>query len=94
MRSNFLRIAAWVSAVVVESTKVRAAPASYDDHYSQVAMFYRSLSPVEQAHVAEAYSFDAVSQLGYLAAKTTRVQLASGILQIYTRTPTLTAMTA
>ncbi|MCW2667785.1 MAG: F420-dependent oxidoreductase [Frankiales bacterium] len=44
--------------------------------------------------VPEAYSFDAVSQLGYLAAKTDRVQLASGILQLYTRTPTLTAMTA
>jgi F420-dependent oxidoreductase-like protein len=44
--------------------------------------------------VAEAYSFDAVSQLGYLAAKTEHLQLASGILPIYTRTPTLTAMTA
>ncbi|WP_236791603.1 LLM class F420-dependent oxidoreductase [Amycolatopsis sp. GM8] len=44
--------------------------------------------------VPEAYSFDAVSQLGYLAARTERVELASGILQIYTRTPTLTAMTA
>jgi F420-dependent oxidoreductase-like protein len=46
------------------------------------------------AFVPEAYSFDAVSQLGYLAAKTERVQLASGIFQIYTRTPSLTAMTA
>lgn len=44
--------------------------------------------------VPEAYSFDAVSALGYLAAKTTRLQLASGIMQLYTRTPTLTAMTA
>jgi len=44
--------------------------------------------------VPEAYSFDAVSQLGYLAARTERLQLASGILQIYSRTPTLTAMTA
>ena len=44
--------------------------------------------------VPEAYSFDAVSGLGYLAASTERVQLASGILQLYTRTPTLTAMTA
>lgn len=44
--------------------------------------------------VPEAYSFDAVSALGYLAASTDRVQLASGILQLYTRTPTLTAMTA
>lgn len=42
----------------------------------------------------EAYSFDAVSALGYLAASTQRVGLASGILQLYTRTPTLTAMTA
>ncbi len=46
------------------------------------------------AFVPEAYSFDAVSQLGFLAARTERLELASGILQIYTRTPTLTAMTA
>jgi F420-dependent oxidoreductase-like protein len=44
--------------------------------------------------VPEAYSYDAVSALGYLAASTDRVELASGILQLYTRTPTLTAMTA
>jgi F420-dependent oxidoreductase-like protein len=44
--------------------------------------------------VPEAYSYDAVSQLGYLAAVTDRVQLASGIMQLYSRTPTLTAMTA
>ncbi|MCU4187503.1 LLM class F420-dependent oxidoreductase [Acidiferrimicrobium sp. IK] len=44
--------------------------------------------------VAEAYSFDGVSVMGYLAAKTERVQIASGILPIYTRTPTLLAMTA
>lgn len=44
--------------------------------------------------VPEAYSFDAISQLGYIAAVTERMQIASGILQIYTRTPTLTAMTA
>ena len=44
--------------------------------------------------VPEAYSFDAVSQLGFLAARTSTITLASGILQLYTRTPTLTAMTA
>jgi F420-dependent oxidoreductase-like protein len=44
--------------------------------------------------IAEAYSFDAVSQLGYLAAVTERTELTSGILQALTRTPTLTAMTA
>ena len=44
--------------------------------------------------VPEAYSFDAISQLGFIAAHTQRLEIASGILQIYTRTPTLTAMTA
>src|ERR1700742_5314857 len=44
--------------------------------------------------VPEAYSFDAVSQLGFLAAKTERVEIASGIFPIYSRTPTLLAMTA
>ncbi|MGQ0775529.1 MAG: LLM class F420-dependent oxidoreductase [Pseudonocardiales bacterium] len=44
--------------------------------------------------VPEAYSFDAVSQLGFIAARTERLQIASGILQLYTRTPALTAMTA
>jgi F420-dependent oxidoreductase-like protein len=44
--------------------------------------------------VPEAYSYDAVSQLGFIAAKTERLQIASGILQLYSRTPTLTAMTA
>ena len=32
--------------------------------------------------------------MGYLAAKTERVQIGSGILPIYSRTPTLLAMTA
>ncbi|HIF94263.1 MAG: LLM class F420-dependent oxidoreductase [Myxococcales bacterium] len=44
--------------------------------------------------VAEAYGFDGVSLMGYLAAKTETVRIASGILPIYTRTPTLLAMTA
>ena len=44
--------------------------------------------------VAEAYSYDAVSLMGYLAAKTERVEIGSGILPLYSRTPTLTAMTA
>jgi F420-dependent oxidoreductase-like protein len=42
----------------------------------------------------EAYSFDAVSQLGFIAAKTSTVELCSSILNIYSRTPTLLAMTA
>jgi F420-dependent oxidoreductase-like protein len=49
---------------------------------------------LDVAWVAEAYSFDAVSTLGFLAARTERIELGSGILPIYTRTPSLTAMTA
>lgn len=49
---------------------------------------------IEVAVVAEAYSFDAISQLGYLAAKTRTVELASGVLPLYIRTPSLLAMTA
>jgi len=44
--------------------------------------------------VPEAYSFDAVSQLGYIAAKTERMQIAAGIFPLYSRTPALLAMTA
>jgi len=46
------------------------------------------------AFVPEAYSFDAPTAMGYLAAKTSTVTIASGIIPIYTRTPTLLAMTA
>ena len=49
---------------------------------------------VDVAFVAEAYSYDAISQLGFLAAKTSRMELATGVVPIYIRTPTLLAMTA
>lgn len=49
---------------------------------------------VDIALVAEAYSFDAISQLGYLAAKTSTIELGSGVVPIYVRTPSLLAMTA
>jgi len=44
--------------------------------------------------VPEAYGFDSPSVMGYLAAVTNRVEIGSGILPTYTRTPTLIAMTA
>lgn len=49
---------------------------------------------LDMVWVAEAYGYDAVGLMGYLAAKTETVTIASGILPIYTRTPTLLAMTA
>jgi F420-dependent oxidoreductase-like protein len=49
---------------------------------------------LDMVWVAEAYGFDAVGLMGFLAATTEHVEIASGILPIYTRTPTLLAMTA
>jgi F420-dependent oxidoreductase-like protein len=49
---------------------------------------------LDVAWVAEAYGFDAPTFMGYLAALTERVQIGSAILPLYTRTPTLLAMTA
>jgi len=44
--------------------------------------------------VAEAYGLDGPSQMGYIAARTTRVEIGSAILPIYSRTPVLLAQTA
>ena len=70
--------------------------ASYSGDFTQTAAELRDLESagLDVAMVAEVYTFDAVSQLGYLAAVTERVELMSGILPIYSRTPALTAMTA
>jgi len=47
-----------VPALVQESTKVRAQSRSFDDHFSQARLFYRSMSPVEQDHIKGAYAFE------------------------------------
>ncbi|WP_218221546.1 catalase [Nesterenkonia sp. Act20] len=43
---------------VSASVKIRKSPQSFDDHYTQVTMFYRSLSRTEQLHVIQAYTFE------------------------------------
>ena len=47
-----------VPVAVQESQKVRAQARSFDDHFSQVRLFYRSMSPVEQDHIKAAYAFE------------------------------------
>ncbi|MEJ1222530.1 catalase [Sediminicola sp. 1XM1-17] len=42
----------------IDANKIRSRSKSFSDHFSQPALFYRSLSKWEQAHVAEAYSFE------------------------------------
>jgi F420-dependent oxidoreductase-like protein len=49
---------------------------------------------VEYLWTGEAYTADAVSSMGFIAAVTSRAQFGSAILPLYTRTPSLLAMTA
>jgi F420-dependent oxidoreductase-like protein len=70
--------------------------AGYSGGFTESAAEIRELESagLDLAMMAEVYTFDAVSQLGYLAAVTERVELMTAILPIYSRTPALTAMTA
>jgi F420-dependent oxidoreductase-like protein len=49
---------------------------------------------VDYLWTGEAYTADAVSTMGFLAAVTRKAQIGSSILPLYSRTPTLMAMTA
>jgi F420-dependent oxidoreductase-like protein len=49
---------------------------------------------VDSAWTAETWGYDGATPLAYLAAKTSKLRLGTGILQVGTRTPALTAMTA
>ncbi|MER6840200.1 catalase [Streptomyces platensis] len=40
------------------SKKVREAPASFDDHFSQPRRFWLSMTPVEREHIIGAYTFE------------------------------------
>ena len=60
---------------------------------AQTAKDYEAAG-VDMVWVAELYSFDAVSLMGYLAAVTDTMEICAGILPIYSRTPTLIGMTA
>src|SRR5260370_34304915 len=48
----------------------------------------------ESVWMPEAYGTDAVSILGALAARTERIQLGTGIVNVFSRTPALLAQTA
>ncbi|GAB3429283.1 LLM class F420-dependent oxidoreductase [Actinophytocola sediminis] len=71
-------------------------PLSYSGavrEFADLARDYEAAG-VDVLFAPEAYSFDAVSLLGYLAASTERIGLTSSILNTYSRTPALLAMTA
>jgi catalase len=48
----------------VAEAKLRVRAESFADHYSQARMFYRSMHPAEQAHIASAFTFE-LSKVGF-----------------------------
>ena len=42
----------------IDAKKVRTRSESFNDHFSQPALFYRSLADWEKSHVADAYTFE------------------------------------
>jgi catalase len=52
-----------------QGDKLRVRPASFADHYSQARLFFRSLDPAEQAHLASALVFE-LSKVGIEAVRT------------------------
>ncbi len=49
---------------------------------------------VDMVIIPEIYGFDQISVLGYVAAKTERIELMTGIVNVYSRSPALIAQTA
>jgi F420-dependent oxidoreductase-like protein len=68
---------------------MRAGPDAFAQHVKRLEN-----AGVEYLWTGEAYGADAVSTMGFLAAVTSRAMIGSSILPLYTRTPTLLAMTA
>jgi catalase len=42
----------------IAGPRIRGNPTSFEDHFTQPAMFYRSLTDVEQQHIVEAFAFE------------------------------------
>lgn len=68
----------------------------YAGGFKESAQHARELEKagLDIVYIAEAYGFDAPSLMGYVAAVTDTIEIASGILPIYSRTPALIAQTA
>lgn len=76
---------------------MKIATALHDgmDFHAQVATVVEmEQAGLDAVWVPEAYGSDAVSRVGFLAARTTSVEIGTSILNVFSRTPALTAMTA
>ena len=49
----------------------------------------RTLAGVDVVWVTEAYGYDAATMMGFLAGRTERIQIGAGILNVFSRTPSL-----
>jgi F420-dependent oxidoreductase-like protein len=73
-----------------------STPLMYDGNPRQAADQVASLEKagLDLVWVAEAYGFDSPTLMGYLAAKTETIQIAAGILNVFSRTPSALLQTA
>jgi catalase len=62
----------------VGGPKVRANPAGFADHFTQARLFWVSMSPVEQAHIVSAFTFE----LGKCASETVRSRMVANLARI------------
>ena len=67
---------------------------SGDFHADVVKVQELEKAGLDVVWVPEAYSFDSVSQMGYLAAKTDTIEIGAGILNVFSRTATCMGQTA
>ena len=73
--------------------------AAYIERHGDISATAQHVVDMERAGldmlwVNESYRLDVVSLIGYLAAKTTTLELGTGIVNVFSRTPALMAMTA
>ncbi|OEV07683.1 LLM class F420-dependent oxidoreductase [Streptomyces nanshensis] len=73
-----------------------ATPLQYADNPRTAAEEVVKLEAagLDAVWVAEAYGFDSPTVMGYIAARTERMLIGAGILNVYSRTPALIAQTA
>jgi F420-dependent oxidoreductase-like protein len=74
------------------ATTVPLAREPFRDVATRIAEMERA--GLDTVLVAEAYSVDSISRVGYLAAVTERLTIGTGIVNVFSRTPTAIAQTA
>ncbi|MFC8597217.1 catalase [Isoptericola sp. NPDC057191] len=65
-------------ATPVEGSKGRHHPVSFTDHFTQARLFWLSMTPVEKAHLAEAYTFE----LGKCASEGVRQAMVANLARV------------